>query len=374
MERRTFLRTGLALGAASVGGGIGLLPELARAVPRRSADTLRLSSNENPLGLAPAARRAVIDGISEANRYPDEARDEMVEALARLNGVARENIVLGCGSTEVLQMAVQALATPDARLVLAEPTYEDVPWYCEPFTYRLERVPLDARFAHDVGRMQERAESAGSRALVYVCNPNNPTGTLTPSAEIDAWIESALEHVYFLVDEAYFEYCKDPGYWSCVKWIAQRPNVIVTRTFSKIFGMAGMRLGYALAHPETTALLRRYIGRVNANYLALVAGLASLRDPELIPRGCDANARGMRILYDCLDELEVEYLPSHTNFVMHRIRGDLRTYRQRMSEHGVRVGRPFPPMLDHSRVSIGLPEEMEQFADVLRTFRRNGWI
>ncbi|UCC48761.1 MAG: aminotransferase class I/II-fold pyridoxal phosphate-dependent enzyme, partial [Gemmatimonadota bacterium] len=228
MERRTFLRTGLALGAASVGGGIGLLPDLATALTPRTAGTLRLDSNENPLGLAPAARRAVIDGIGEANRYPGEARAEMIDALAGMHGLTPENIVLGCGSTEVLQMAVQALATPDARLVLAEPTYEDVPWYCEPFTYRLERVPLDARFAHDIGRMQEHVNTASGRVLVYVCNPNNPTGTLTPSAAIDAWIESAPEHVYFLVDEAYYHYCEDPGYWSCMKWIGDRPNVIVT--------------------------------------------------------------------------------------------------------------------------------------------------
>ncbi len=337
-------------------------------------DTLRLNSNENPLGLAPAARRAILNGLGEANRYPRRARVELIEALVQLHGLAPENIVLGNGSTEVLQMAVQALAGVDARLLLADPTFEDVPWYGEPFSYRLEKIPLDGRYAHDLGRMQERAAAGQQRTLVYLCNPNNPTGTLTPSAEIDAWIASAPADVYFLVDEAYYEYCEAPGYWSCVKWVKDRPNVIVTRSFSKIYGMAGMRLGYAIAQAGTAERLRRYIGKNNANQLALVAAHAALADNELIARSRNANTRAMSILHECLAELDLEYLPSHTNFVMHRISGDLETYRKRMEEQGVRVGRPFPPMLDHNRLSIGLPEEMERFADTLKNFRRKGWI
>ncbi|MEE9133914.1 MAG: aminotransferase class I/II-fold pyridoxal phosphate-dependent enzyme [Gemmatimonadota bacterium] len=373
MERRSFLRTGLALGAVGLGGGVGVLPDLAMASGPRSPGTLRLNSNENPLGLAPAARRAIIDNLGEANRYPRDVRVEMVEALAALHGVEPENIVLGNGSTEVLQMSVQALAEPGATLVMPDPTFEDVPWYGEPFSYSLEKVPLDSGYAHDIGRMRERAEAGSGRALVYICNPNNPTGTLTPSAEIDAWIGSASADVYFLVDEAYYEYCTDPGYWSCMKWIAN-PNVIVTRTFSKIHGMAGMRLGYAVAHEETAERLRRYIAATNANYLVLVAARASLDDAGLIDRSREANNTGVRILHDVLQELDLEYLPSHTNFVMHRINGELDTYRERMLEADVRVGRPFPPMLEYNRVSIGTPDEMARFAEVLRSFRRNGWI
>ncbi len=138
--------------------------------------------------------------------------------------------------------------------------------------------------------------------------------------------------------------------------------------------MAGMRLGYAIAQAETAERLRRYIGKNNANQLALVAAHAALGDNELIARSRNANTRAMNILHECLAELDLEYLPSHTNFVMHRISGDLETYRKRMEEQGVRVGRPFPPMLDHNRISIGLPEEMERFADTLKSFRRKGWI
>lgn len=374
MERRKFLRTGLALGAVGIGGRFGILPDPVHAGPMAAPDApLRLSSNENPLGLAPAARRAVADAIEEANRYPREWRGQLIDKLARLHGVAPENIVPGNGSTEVLQMAVQALHEPGARLILAEPTYEDVPWYAQPYPYDVVKVPLDRRYAHDLERMKTHADSGG-RAVVYLCNPNNPTGTLTSSAEIDAWIESAPENVFFLVDEAYFEYCEDPGYWSSLKWISRRPNLVIVRTFSKIYGMAGMRLGYGIAHEDTAGRLREFIGRNNANQLALAAALASLEDPELIARSREANSRGMTITRRCLDELDLEYLPSHTNFLMHRISGDLETYQKRMVESGIRVGRRFPPMLEYNRLSIGLPAEMDRFAETLRSFRRKGWV
>ncbi|MGD8699812.1 MAG: aminotransferase class I/II-fold pyridoxal phosphate-dependent enzyme [Gemmatimonadales bacterium] len=374
MERRTFLRAGLAIGAAGVAGPYGLFPAVGSAIPADLDGTLRLNSNENPLGVSPAGRRAIIEAIEEANRYPRERRAELVGVLARLNGVEPKNVVLGNGSTEILQMAVQAYATPEAKLVLADPTYEDVPWYAQPFTFQLERVPLDPRLAHDLGRMRERAELGASRALIYLCNPNNPTGTLTPCSDIDAWIESARDDTYFLVDEAYYEYCEDPTYWSCTRWINDRPNVIVSRSFSKIYGMAGMRLGYAIAHQDTADRLREFIGRNNANQLALAAAIASLADVELIGRSRAANSRGKRILHDCLDELGLEHLPSHTNFVMHRIPGDLEIYQRRMAEAGARVGRKFPPMLEYNRLSIGLPEEMERFAEILRSFRTKGWV
>ena len=374
MERRTFLRTGLAFGAVGMSGGLSLLPEFAHASPKASTDgTLRLNSNENPFGIAPAARSAIIDNLGEANRYPRTIRTDMVEALATLHGVKPENIVLGNGSTEVLQMSVQALAKPGAKLVLADPTFEDVPRYASPYTYDLQKVPLDSNYAHDIGRMKEIVDASSGRALVYICNPNNPTGTLTPSAGIDAWIESAADDVYFLVDEAYYEYCTDAGYWSCVKFVDD-PNVIVTRSFSKIYGMAGMRLGYAVTHEKTAAMLREYIASSNANYLALAAGHASLKDTEIISRSRKVNAEGIRILHEALDEASLEYLPSYTNFVMHRINGEQDVYRERMAEAGVKVGRNFPPMFNFNRLSIGTPSEMEQFASILRDFHKKGWV
>ncbi len=376
MERRTFLRTGLTVGAVGV-GGLGTLRELAWAhTPRQRRDdeTIRLSSNENPLGLAPAARRAVVDGIPEANRYPGASRRRLSEALATQLGIPEERLFFGAGSTEILRVSVQAWSAPNARLIVASPTFEDAPGYAEPFPYRVDTVPLREDYSHDVDRMRELTEESSHPAIVYLCNPNNPTGTLTSSDEIDAWIGDASDRILFLVDEAYYEYVDDPSYRSAIDWTARRTNVIVVRTFSKIFGMAGMRLGYGIADPKTVARIRPFVTRNQPNHLASVAAIASLGDAELVGRSRAVNDRARSILHGCLDGLGLEYLPSHTNFLMHRIRGQLETYLERMGEAGIQLGRPFPPMLGYNRVSFGLPEEMERFAETLQGFRAKGWV
>jgi histidinol-phosphate aminotransferase len=352
----------------------GLAQQVASQPHPAASPTLLLNSNENALGLSPAAREAVIDAIAVANRYPDARRTQLIEALAVKDGVAPENIVLGNGSTEILQIIVQAATSPNATLVVAEPTFEAVPWYQRPFSYRLERVSLDAQHGHDLEKMRDKVRSRRRPAVVYLCNPNNPTGTLTASADIDSWIEEAPETTLFAVDEAYFEYVRAPGYWSAVKWIRERPNVVVARTFSKIYGMAGLRLGYAVTHRDTAERLREFSAWDNANVMALEAGLASLTDRELVARSRAANEAAKKITQDCLQELGLEFLPSHANFLMHRIRGDLETYIRRMREHGIRVGRPFPPMLSYNRLSLGTPDEMGRWASVLRDFRSKGWV
>ncbi len=373
MQRRTFVRTGLSAGLLGVSGlSPRTRPAWAAAPPSPPRD-IRLSSNENPLGISPRARQAVVSGIADANRYP-QLRAPLIEALAAKHGVRSENIVLGAGSTEVLKVAVEAFTRPAGRLVLASPTYEDAEWYAGPGNLEIVKVPLTSALAHDLDAMRERTAGATGPLCVYLCNPNNPTGTLTSSDAIDDWIASAPEHISFIVDEAYFDFVTDPSYHTALGWIGERPNVVVARTFSKVYGMAGIRLGYGIAHPETAGRLRRLNVRNNANHFALVAGLASLEDGDFVRRSLAVNERGKRIALQCLAELDIEALPTHTNFLMHRIHGNLRTHIVRMRERGIRVGRPFPPMLDYNRVSIGLPEEMERFAEALRAFRKSDWI
>jgi histidinol-phosphate aminotransferase len=372
MQRRTFFRAGVAAGLVTL-----TRPAPRRAfapAPLRRPGPLRLNSTENPLGLAPAARQAVLDGIPEANRYPFTALGPMREAVAKRHGTTTANVLLGNGSTEILRVAVAAFAAPGGLLIAPHPTFEDVTDYAAPFPYEVKRVPLTSEFAHDIDAMADRAREAGGPVVVYVCNPNNPTATLTDCAAIEAWIADAPERVFFVVDEAYFDFVDDPRYFSFDKIALARPNVMVARTFSKIFGMAGLRAGYAIAQPETIKRLRAYITQSTPNHLAQVAAIASLGDPDLIERGRASNTRARQILYDALHELDLEYLPSQANFVMHRIPGDLSAYQQRMRERGILVGRPFPPMLTYNRVSVGLPAEMEEFVGALRAFRQKGWV
>ena len=378
MRRRDFIRAGAFSGIAT--GTAGTLIGSARPLAatsvwggRRMPDgRVRLNSNENPLGIAPAAKDAVMEAMALANRYPSNVA--VVAKLAVGHEVAERQIVLGTGSAEVLQMAVQAFAAPRARLVMADPTYEAITNYQRTESYELVKVPLNAKHEHDLVRMREAAEKSGRPALVYLCNPNNPTATITPSADIDAWIADAPEHVFFISDEAYVEYVEDERMWSALRWIEEKRNVLVVRTFSKIYGMAGLRLGYGVAHPDTAARLSDFASRNNVNQFALAAAEASFGDEVLVEKSRNSNHEARMMVEATLDELGLERMPTQTNFVMHRISGDQTTYRDRMAEAGFLVGRDFPPLLDWNRLSFGLPEDMGRFCDTLRDFRTKGWV
>lgn len=381
MDRRGFLKAGAFAGIASAGtasqlsaaassSGFGWLSSR----PNLRADgTLRLSANENPLGISPGAREALIKAITDANRYPGFRKEELISRLAARYDLRPENVYLGAGSTEILQMAVQALAASGRPLIVAEPTFEDVPGYRRPFPYRFVTVPLDFRYAHDLERMRDEVEKSNRPSVVYICNPNNPTGSITPSAEVDAWIQDAPESVFFIIDEAYYELVDDPSYWSALGWVERRRNVLVARTFSKIFGMAGLRIGYGLAHEDTVARFKEFQSNNSTTQLSLAAALASLDDEEFVAKSLESNLAARAVVHQTLDELRLGYLPSHTNFIMHEIQGDLREYIARFQEQGISVGRPFPPMLGYNRLSLGTEEEMERWADTLRSFRARGW-
>jgi histidinol-phosphate aminotransferase len=327
------------------------------------------------MGIPPVSREAIIQGIGAANRYPGTSRRALTRAVADKHGVPVEGIALGNGSTEILQMGVQALMNPQLRLVTPTPTYEDVFEYTEPHPWvDVRAVPLLPDHSHDLTAMEEAARDSTDPVLVYICNPNTPTGSLTSVGDVEGWIKRAGEHIHFLVDEAYFEFVDSPAYYSLDRLAWENPNVVVARTFSKVYGMAGMRLGYAVAHPETVRKLRAFAPGPNTNHLALVAGSAALGDEEWVGKSVAANLQSRRTAYEVLDELDLAYIPSHTNFVMHRIPGDLREYIRRMADAGIHVGRPFPPMLDHNRCSFGLPSEMDRFVETLKDFRRKGWV
>ena len=374
MKRRAFLQSGLAAGLVGFGGGVPA-PDILGRRPRLMADgSIRLSSNENPLGISSSARTAILEGLDGCNRYPGDSREPVLRAVAAKHGVRKENVLLGNGSTEVIQMMVQLLG-PDVRIVVADPTFEDVPRYAEPFSLSLTKVPLRSDYSHDLERMHDAIRGWNGPSIVYLCNPNNPTGTLTSSAAIDEWVGSAPANVFFILDEAYFEYAEaQPEYWSGLKWVETHRNVIVVRTFSKVHGMAGLRLGYGIAHADTIGRVGSISGHNNANHLACVAAVASMSEDGHVRRSVEVNERARAVTEAVLDELTIERLPSHTNFLMHRIRGDLQAYIERMGAEGWKVGRPFPPMLDFNRVSFSLPEDMMRFADTLRGFRSRGWV
>jgi histidinol-phosphate aminotransferase len=376
MDRRSFLGTGTGVAAAIATPGLTTLPFLRSAGDYRPGlapdKPIRLSANENPLGMSDWAKRAILEGMTETNRYP-RRDDDLRAAIAAKHAVKSTNVVLGAGSTDVLRMAVQSLAMPGARVVLPDPTFEHVEAYSKPFIPDIVKVPLAADHSLDLDAMLAAAKAAKGPVLLFICNPNNPTGTITPCADVEAAIAASPETFTFLVDEAYFDFVEDPGYHTLIPLI-NRPNVIVSRTFSKVYGLAGLRAGYGLTAPATAARMERVMLKNTINHFAGAAVLASINDTAFMKRSVENNRQGRAVAQKALAELEIEALPSHTNFIMHRIRGSLSDYIAHMAEEGIQVGRAFPPMLEYNRVSIGTPDQMGVWADSLRKFRAKGWV
>lgn len=357
MERRTFFGTALAA---------ALLPR-EFAWPEQAPGVIRLGSNENPLGVPESAKRAIIAAFTEGSRYPRENRDVAHARVAVKHNVRTGNIVLGNGSNEILQMVVQALVVkqPGARVVIPDPTFEDVEKTARVMGGTVIKVPLRADYSHDLDAMKAACGTTSQPVLVFICNPNNPTGTLTSCDAAAQWIASAPANVWFLVDEAYFEFVNDKSYRTFIPEAVSKPNVIVVRTFSKIYGLAGIRFGYAVGHTDTMREVNNFGAGTNLNALALAAAPAVMEDEAFVRKSLQVNAQARDFAYRTLDKYKLEYIPTQTNFVMHRINGDLQTYIGKMQENGIRVGRPFPPMTSFNRVSLGLPEEMQKWAEAL---------
>jgi histidinol-phosphate aminotransferase len=384
MKRRRFLRAGFTAGVA----GFATPPFLSGSgstspviPPRRTAEALRvpdpplrLHHAENPRGLSGAARAAIVRELPGSSLYGSPDRTELTRRIAARHGVDTAFIALGNGSTDTLRQAAQAVGKPGIHLIAADPTYEDIFRYVRPMDPKITRVPLRADFSHDIPAMRRETSGGGFPALVYICQPNNPTGTLTQQQEIDAWIEAADEEtVCFLVDEAFHYYVDDPGYRSADHWVHTKRNVIVARTFSKIYGLAGLRLGYGIAHPEL-ALGMRNLWAGGVSHLTAVAALASMDDPDWMSDTIQLRDEARAITCGAMDQLGIEYIPTQTNFLMHRIKGDMTMHQERMLENGILVGREFPPMSEYSRVGLGLPESMSYFCETLGQFRDQGWI
>lgn len=287
-SRRTFTR---ALGTGVVGAALRpwLRGDAALAQAAPAATVVRLSSNENPYGPPPGAFDAMRHAFAAAWRYPDEREDELAEKLAALHGVGRDQILVGNGSSQILDLAAAAFTSAAARLVLAEPTFEAVARYVTARGAAVERVKLTAEWRHDVAAMTAAARRGAG--LVYVCNPNNPTATLTPESELRALLAGVPPSTAVLVDEAYHHYADgDPGYRSALPLLRAHANLLVARTFSKVYGMAGLRCGYAVASPANIRRLREQRPWDSVNLMALAAASAALGDTAHLERSRRANA------------------------------------------------------------------------------------
>jgi histidinol-phosphate aminotransferase len=363
VTRRQFTSAlGAGLGAALADAPIGSARAASLSVA--SDEPVLLNSNENPYGPAPSALDAMTKAEHAAARYPDAAEERLAEAIGRLHGVEPDRVVLGCGSGEVLQMADMAFLGPGRKVVVAEPTFEAVLGYAKVTKAEPVKVPLTADFRHDLPRMAAACD-AGT-GLVYVCNPNNPTGTIVTRDELGFFLERVPRTVAVLLDEAYHHFVADPRYASGFEWMDKAPNLVVVRTFSKVYGMAGMRLGYAVASKENAAALRAHAAWSNANAAVLAAALASLAEADHVSRQRALNRETRDWLCRELDRDGRRYMPSHTNFLMLDAGGDVAPLIEAFRARRILVGRKFPSLPNWLRVSMGTRTEMEAFVDAMR--------
>jgi histidinol-phosphate aminotransferase len=360
LSRRSFskfLAAGVAYSALQPPGNV-------RASWRGAAPSLvRLSSNENPYGPAPAALKATTDGFSLAWRYPDEYADMLAEELARLNNVPVNEVLLGDGSGEILKLCAAAFTSRDKKLVIANPTFEAIARHAGVAGAEVVKIDLTSDYSHDLKKMLAAAVDAG---LVYICNPNNPTASITSKTEMSAFLAKLPPTTIVLVDEAYHHYVESKDYESVIPLVKQYPNLIVARTFSKIYGMAGLRCGYCVTQAGNMSRLRKHQIFDSVNIMAVVAALASLKDAEHVARGRKLNSEVKQSVCAELDTLGYHSIPSHANFMMIDLRREVRPILDALRNRGVEVGRLFPAMPNFMRVTIGTAAEMKQFLSAFK--------
>ncbi len=329
-----------------------------------SGTMVQIDSNENPYGPSPKALEAITQSEKIASRYPDSVEEQIRNTIADYHKVSPDNVVLGCGSTEILHVADAAYLTPEKNVVTAEPTFEAVLHFAKVLHANTKTVPMTADFRFDLPAIA--AACTAQTGLVYICNPNNPTGTIVTMKELAAFVDTVSPSTIILVDEAYYHFADDPGYGSVMDWYGKHPNVIVARTFSKVYGMAGMRLGYAIGAKDTLALMRPHVLWSNANAAVCPAACASLADAENVARNREMINGTRRWLCDELTKDGRKYIPSQANFVMIHVGGDVQPLIPQFKDRGIWVGRKFPSMGNWLRVSIGTRPEMETFLAAFR--------
>jgi histidinol-phosphate aminotransferase len=344
------MAAGVAVGLAAPAHSLGAEPP---------GGPIRLHMNENAYGPSARVAAAVRDSLSLVSHYPDAA-DDLIDAIACLHAVRPEQVVVGCGSTEILRMAASAFLGRGRKLVLASPTFDPIAGFARSAGAEVATVPLDRQYAHDLDGMLGRVEAGGG--LVYICNPNNPTGSLTPRGDLEAFIRRLPPATRVVIDEAYHHYAAtSSAYASFIDRSVDDSRVIVTRTLSTVHGLAGLRLGYAIAAAEVARQLASSRLPMAVNVPALHAGAAALGDSDHVNLSVRRNANDRQEFYNQANARMLRAIDSHANFVLLNTGGPAEEAIDHLKKHHILVGPPLPSMAKYIRVSLGTPAAMLEF-------------
>ena len=325
--------------------------------------SIKLASNENPLGPSPKAVEAIKNHVSTLHRYPDGSCYYLKEKLAERLGIPKNRIILGNGSNEIIELIVRAFLRPGDEAVMAHPAFIVYQMIVQAAGGKNVILPLK-EFTHDLEAMAGAV--TGKTRLVFITNPNNPTGTIVKRDEFERFLNRMPEDVIVVMDEAYFEYVSDPEYPNGMDYINDR-LVVSLRTFSKIYGLAGLRIGYGVASEEIISNLEKVRQPFNVNSLAQVAAMAALDDQGHVEKSVSINSDGLSYLYRELDCMGLSYVKSQANFLLIDMKGDCAKIYQELMKKGVIV-RPMGiyNLNNYLRITVGLPEENKRFIEALK--------
>ncbi|HEY7289115.1 MAG TPA: histidinol-phosphate transaminase [Vicinamibacterales bacterium] len=350
-----------------------------RPTPPAGVDVIRISSNENPLGPGKSAIDAILGKFPEANRYPFNSTPldaDLEILLAKQNSAKRENVTLGVGSQEILKNAARVFLSPTKHLVIPSPTYGDPAGFAQNnLKATIKTAPVDPKtLKTDLNALLPLVKGAG---LVYICNPNNPTSTIASGQQVSDFIAEVRKTsptTAILFDEAYSDYVTDKSFQSAIPIALTTPNVLVAKTFSKAYGMAGVRIGYAIGSAETIRRMARYRMPYNVNTFGVAAAIASLKDPQHIKDEVARNTAVRDFTVKALNDLGFQSADSQTNFIFTDIGRTMTAgaFRDACAKHGIMVGRDFPPLEKQwARISIGTMDEMQKATDVFKQVLRS---
>ncbi len=382
IKRRDVLKASTLFGALALGGLLSPVQAASTAFKAPTRDNpLLLDSNENAYGSSKLTQKALEKSIALTSLYPEEAEMALRGDIARFYQIKEDKVCVSNGSSAAIQASIYAINSyaqefnMPLRIISPNPTLDLPATYAKPLGIEVVSIDLDSNYNVNVDAMKKSEREFDGISLVYLSNPNDPTGNILNANDLYSWIRNAKQTTIFLIDESYAEYVVDTSFKSGIDILKEGvKNIIVTRTFSKIYGLAGLRVGYAITTPELQRRISDFLQINGVNVCGALAASAAIKDFNFRQYCINSNIKSRQIVTQVLDSLGLRYAPSHTNFIFHEITGEFDDFVKNMRYQNVLVGKEFAKFGNFCRVTLGTPQQMQYYVKTLKLFRQKRYI